>query len=320
MPAADPVDNGYGSASCFTSEIQNMMHCFGDSSQGSKETAELVESILKDQLNHIFELLCEIATNRDSTKIGIKEFLILLRRSPVKLRRFCQYLQVSDIKKTFNSGENITDTGVLNSSEPFEIHVESKQLRSALLFLWHIDPSGYLASIADPTKYCPLNDESLKERQQRMEVMTKSMDVDQYLEYSKAKQNSFKRSVPSQKFKEWFLKDQPTPVLTMTPRTWEILGYVTHETVAQIVDLSFLVRRDNTASRACDALEKNTVPVRTTRLNADLSQHSWSKAVQPLQIHEVLEAFRRFNTNNFRCSPFNQKSALHSARPQLLAL
>lgn len=189
------------------------MHCFGDSSQGSKETAELVESILKDQLNHIFELLCEIATNRDSTKIGIKEFLILLRwdyvlfeicnwnlfcsfhysatcllsdrRSPVKLRRFCQYLQVSDIKKTFNSGENITDTGVLNSSEPFEIHVESKQLRSALLFLWHIDPSGYLASIADPTKYCPLNDESLKERQQRMEVMTKSMDVDQYLEYSK---------------------------------------------------------------------------------------------------------------------------------------
>lgn len=58
----------------------------------------------------------------------------------------------------------------------------------------------------------------------------------------------------------------------MTPRTWEILGYVTHETVAQIVDLSFLVRRDNTASRACDALEKNTVPVRTTRLNADLSQ------------------------------------------------
>jgi len=238
----------------------------------------------------------------------------------VKLRRFCHYLQISDIKKTFNNDENLTDSGVLDSQDAHEIHVESKQLRSALLFLWHIDPSGYLASIADPTKPCPLNDESLKERQQRMEIMTKSMDVHQYLEHSKVKQNSFKRNLPSPKFKEWFLKDKPTPTITMTPRTWEILGYVTYETVAQIVDLTFLVRRDNIASKACDALERNTVPLRTSRVSTDISQQSWSKSAQPLQTHEVLEAFRRFNTNNSRCSPFNRRSALHFARPQLLAL
>lgn len=292
-----------------------MMHCFGDSSQALKETAELIESILKNQLNHSFELLCEIALNRESKKIGVKEFLILLRQSPVKLRRFCHYLQISDIKKNFNNEENLADASTL---EPNEIHVESKQLRSALLYLWHIDPSGFLPSIADPTKNCPLNDESLKERQQRMEIMTKSMDVHQYFEYSKAKQNSFKRNLPSPKFKEWFLKDRPTPELTMTARTWEILGYVTYETVAQIVDLSFLVRRDNNASKACDALERNAAPVRTSRAGMDASEQSWSKAVQPLQVNEVLEAFRRFNTNNSRCSPFNRRRA--SARPQLLAL
>ena len=60
-------------------EIQNMMHCFGDSPQSLKETVELVEIIVKEQLNHFFELLCETAINRDSKKIGVKEFLILLR-------------------------------------------------------------------------------------------------------------------------------------------------------------------------------------------------------------------------------------------------
>jgi len=240
---------------------------------------------------------------------------ISCRRNTLKLRRFCDYLQVSDLKKNFpNTGVNVLDF------EPNDIQVESKQLRSALSFLWQIDPSGYLVSIADPTKPCPLNDESLQERKQRMEIMTTSMDVQQYLEYSKVKQNSFKRSQPSQKFREWFLKDRPAPVFTMSPRTWEILGYFTYETVAQIVDLSFLVRRDNSASKACDTLERNRVPRQLSILSTNPSQPSWSRAVQPLQIHEVREAFRRYNTNQARCAPFDRRNALYSGRPRLLAL
>jgi len=56
-----------------------MMHCFGDSPHTLKETAELVENILRDQLTRFFELLCEIAAKRDAKKVGVKDFLILLR-------------------------------------------------------------------------------------------------------------------------------------------------------------------------------------------------------------------------------------------------
>ena len=255
--------------------------------------------------------------------------IALNRRSPVKLRRFCHYLQISDIKKNFNNEENLADASTL---EPNEIHVESKQLRSALLYLWHIDPSGFLPSIADPTKNCPLNDESLKERQQRMEIMTKSMDVHQYFEYSKvsekvifvfdtvkfewifqAKQNSFKRNLPSPKFKEWFLKERPTPELTMTARTWEILGYVTYETVAQIVDLSFLVRRDNNASKACDALERNAAPVRTSRAGMDASEvvdlHCWMKRSLSLMKLSYLFSNRgRKQSNHYKLTKYSRHS------------
>ena len=92
---------------------------------------------------------------------------------------------MSDLRKNFNSidkkpGE--IDDGLVDLNEA---QVESKQLRSALAFLQHIDPSGYLASISDPTKLCGLHDESLQERYERIENITRSMDVQQYLEYSK---------------------------------------------------------------------------------------------------------------------------------------
>ena len=65
------------------------------------------------------------------------------------------------------------------------LHSDSKKLKAALTFLQHIDPSGYLCSVADPTNPSSLTDDSLKERNQRIEKMTCAMDVQQYLEYAK---------------------------------------------------------------------------------------------------------------------------------------
>lgn len=116
------------------------------------------------------------------------------------------------------------------------------------------------------------------------------MDVQQYLEYAKvvdwslnaiqkyveiifvqAKSSSFKRSQPVGKFQEWLLKDSPTPEIIITAKAWSILSYFAYETVAQIVDLAFIVRRDNTAGKITDAVERNTVP-RVSPANADLSK------------------------------------------------
>ena len=56
-----------------------MMYGFGDSREPKKETVELVESILKNQLISFLGLLSETAAKIDSRKVGVKEFLILLR-------------------------------------------------------------------------------------------------------------------------------------------------------------------------------------------------------------------------------------------------
>lgn len=98
----------------------------------------------------------------------------------MKLRRFFTYLQVTDLKRI---AETADDKKELDELQGF--HTESKKLHSALSFLQHLDPTGYLVSVADPRKPSPIQDEALRERNQRIETLTASMDVQQYMEYSK---------------------------------------------------------------------------------------------------------------------------------------
>lgn len=60
-------------------EIKGMMFGFGDARLPNHETAELVEKIVKDQLIRLLNLLSEVAAKTDAKKIGIKEYLLLLR-------------------------------------------------------------------------------------------------------------------------------------------------------------------------------------------------------------------------------------------------
>lgn len=77
------------------------------------------------------------------------------------------------------------EVGKDDTTEIGEFNLESKKLQAALTFLQQIDPSGYLSSVADPTRPSPLPDDSLKERNMRIEKMTSAMDVQQYLDYTK---------------------------------------------------------------------------------------------------------------------------------------
>lgn len=80
---------------------------------------------------------------------------------------------------------------------------------------------------------------------------------------------SFKRNQPTRKFQDWLL--QGSSEVPMTSKAWDILSYFAYETVAQIVDLAFLVRRDNEAGQSADPIERNTVP-RVSPLNAELNK------------------------------------------------
>lgn len=300
MPAADVNENS-SSTGWYTSEVQKMMHGFGDSKHPLKETAELVEKIVKEQLIQLLNMLLEVSAKINSKKIDVKEFLILLRHNPVKLRRFCTYLQVTEFKKYAKE-----DDGSKDIVDFTEFPTDNQKLQSALAFLQYIDPSCYLCNVADPTKPSPLLDDTFRERNERIERMTSAMDVQQYLEYTKAKCTSFKRNQPSGKFQDWLLKDFSAPDVAMNATTWSILSYFAYETIAQIVDLAFIVRRDNTAGQVNDAVERNVVP-RVSPANADLSKPTWSNSMRPLQVAEVTEAIRRFNnTHNSMFAPFRR--------------
>lgn len=67
------------------------------------------------------------------------------------------------------------------------------------------------------------------------------------------------------------MEGSPIPELTMTAKAWDILSFFAYETVAQIVDLAFIVRRDNEAGQIIDAVERNAVP-RVLSLSAELNK------------------------------------------------
>lgn len=72
----------------------------------------------------------------------------------------------------------------------------------------------------------------------------------------------------------------------MTSKAWDILSYFAYETVAQIVDLAFLVRRDNEAGQISDPIERNTVP-RISPLNAELNKVCLLKRFFSIQNNEM---------------------------------
>ncbi len=282
-----------------------MQFGFGDSPKPLVATTELIEKIVKEQLVLILDLLCETAMTRESSSIGIEDFLFLLRHSPLKLRRFCHYLQVRDMKKALskeNKGNVVRELELTS----IDNRTETKDLTHALKFLHHIDPTGYLSSVADPNRDCPLTDDQFKERVSRIDHMTISMDISQYLEYSKvrlsnpfhfqyfsmcitirlqARQSSFGRQQTSTKFRDWILHDTPIPDVNTNAKTWDFLSYLAYETVGQIVDLAFIVRRESTAAGPSrDTIERNMAP-RQLPFNTNINQ-----------VREFLLLFLRFTT------------------------
>ena len=109
-------------------------------------------------------------------------FVWFFRHKPVKLRKFCKYLQITNFRKLKGLDTESKDNVEF---EWDQIQSDSKQLQDALNLLQHLDPSGYLVSVADPTKPSPLLDESMIERNTRIESMTTTMSVEQYCEYAK---------------------------------------------------------------------------------------------------------------------------------------
>ncbi|KAM6997854.1 transcription initiation protein SPT3 homolog [Tautogolabrus adspersus] len=226
------------SRTSFIPELQSMMFALGDARRPLHETAALVEDIVHTQLITMLHQACEGAALRGSRVISAEDILFLMRRDKKKVGRLLKYLQFRDYKSKLLKGLEDEDPqqetsagGVAGGNQ--------RRKRLAQDFLVWMDQTGDLLSLAERQEVDPVK----QERMERLERQTRMMDQTQYSEFCESRQLSFAKK--ASKFRDWL--DCSTLELKPNSVAMEILSYLAYETVAQIVDLSLLVKQEMTA-------------------------------------------------------------------------
>uniref|UniRef100_A0A087Y6U8 SPT3 homolog, SAGA and STAGA complex component n=1 Tax=Poecilia formosa TaxID=48698 RepID=A0A087Y6U8_POEFO len=178
---------------------------------------------------------CEGAALRGSRVISAEDILFLMRRDKRKLARVLKYLQFRDYKSKLL--KNLEEEDV--QQEPGGLAAGGNQRRQRLAqdFLVWMDQTGEFLSLAEKQEVDPVKQERMEVRGHH-EIMSekKYLDIYKHLNATTAKKAS--------KFRDWLdcssLELKPNSIAT------EILSYLAYETVAQIVDLSLLVKQEMT--------------------------------------------------------------------------
>ncbi|XP_028982941.1 transcription initiation protein SPT3 homolog [Betta splendens] len=224
------------SRTSFIPELQSMMFALGDARRPLHETAALVEDIVHTQLITMLHQACEGAALRGSRVISAEDILFLMRRDKRKMVRLLKYLQFRDYKskllKSLEDEDTIQDSGAVAGGN-------QRRQRLAQDFLAWMDQTGELLSLAERQEVDPIK----QERMERLERQTRAMDPAQYSEFCESRQLSFAKK--ASKFRDWL--DCSSLELKPNSIAMEILSYLAYETVAQIVDLSLLVKQEMTA-------------------------------------------------------------------------
>lgn len=282
----------------YITEIRQMMHGFGDCSEPLIESAKIIEDVVLHQMRAIVKKACEVAERRGTLKksniVTAEDFIFLLRKDKIKLQRLMKYLELKQFKANVNK--------VLKNDTPEKI-VDDEQLQNGKLkglyheFLSTIDNTGELlesTSIIDEIK---LN------RCIRAEMMTRSMDEARYIKFSNARNASFANK-HRHKFNDWICTDGD---ITVSKQGLVVLGYLAYETVAQIIDLAFLVRQDQTKIYG-DAIDR----LRLSYVNPYTYKpyyHGKGATTKPITPAEITEALRRYWSPQLDMTgPFNRWS------------
>ncbi|KAM4607057.1 transcription initiation protein SPT3 homolog isoform 2-T2 [Polymixia lowei] len=186
---------------------------------------------------------CEGAVLRGSRVISAEDILFLMRRDKRKVSRLLKYLQFRDYKsklfKTMEDDDTQQDTDRWGGGGGTVAGANQRRQRLAQDFLAWMDQTGELLSLAERQEVDPVK----QERLERLERQTRAMDQAQYSEFCESRQLSFAKK--ASKFRDWLdcssLEVKPNGI------AMEILSYLAYETVAQIVDLSLLVKQEMTS-------------------------------------------------------------------------
>lgn len=287
----------------YTQDIRQMMHGFGDSSEPLLESAKIIEDVVLQQMKTIVKRACEIADRRAGSKknniINGEDLIFLLRKNKIKLQRLLKYLELKELgisvqKVMVNDmPQNVMDSEQLDSTKrkiPFQA------------FLEQIDNTGELLENSSTM------DEIKRRRCIRADMATRSMDEMRYIKYSRARRVSFANK-NRYKFSEWVGLDGD---VTLSKQAFAILSYLAYETVAQIIDLAFLVRQDQNKMHgdAIDRQRLNYVNPFTYKPYYHGENTNVTKAFTPSEINEALR--RYWSPQLDMTGPFNRWSMRRS--------
>ncbi|XP_051157286.1 transcription initiation protein SPT3 homolog [Leptopilina boulardi] len=261
-------------------EIQQMMHGFGDCSEPLIDSARIVEDIVLRQMRSIVKDAFEVAKQRGSNTVNAEDFIFLLRKDTVKLQRLIKYLDLKEFKSSIYKVTNSEPTDKLSDIKQMEESKKSKKLWET--FLETLDTTGEICNnktSVDDVKY---------NRCVRAEIMSKNLDEARYIDYSKARNVSFVNR-HRHKFSDWII---PNGDVSISKQGYVILSYFAYETVAQIIDLAFLVRQDQNKiyGDALDRLKISYCNPQTFKTH----QQSKSSIMKPISPSEINEAVRRY--------------------------
>ncbi|XP_050449616.1 transcription initiation protein SPT3 homolog isoform X1 [Cataglyphis hispanica] len=285
----------------YTQDIRQMMHGFGDSSEPLFESAKIIEDVVLQQMRAIVSRACEIADRRAGSKKNIingEDFIFLLRKDKVKLQRLLKYLELKELggsvqKAMMNDApQNVLDSEQLDSTKkkvPFQA------------FLEQIDNTGELLENSSTM------DEIKRRRCIRADIATRSMDEMRYIKYSRARRVSFINK-NRHKFSDWVGLDGD---ITLSKQAYTILSYLAYETVAQIIDFTFLVRQDQNKMHG-DAIDRQRLNY-VNPFTYKPYYHGKNVVTKPFTPSEINEALRRYWSPQLDMTgPFNRWSMRRS--------
>ncbi|RMX54548.1 hypothetical protein pdam_00004566 [Pocillopora damicornis] len=225
------------------------LYAFGDSRKPSTESALLIEEIVHSQMASLVVRAAEVTNMRGGRFMSVEDIIFLMRKDKEKLKRLIKYLNFKDVKNKTQKQTSQDDDEVLEAAASET--KGSKKRKVSYDFVSTIDQTGDLVALFEDDDI----DELKQERNERAERLSRTLDPQQYLEFTECRQANFNKKAG--KFKEWL---DCASLIDMKPNTpvMEVFSFLAYEIVGQIVDLALLVKKD---LEACDVLTQAMPPV-----------------------------------------------------------
>ncbi|XP_022673104.1 SAGA complex subunit spt3-like isoform X2 [Varroa jacobsoni] len=207
------------------SVIKSVMFAFGDVRNPQDNTADTVEKILQDQMHLAYRLAWENCQQRGTSVVEVLDVVFLYRRDIPLLHRLYRRLstrsQVRQLQQQLGAKMGASDGEKTLQELRYSFRlIDDPRLNEVL-------EESYIDAIS-------------QERLWRMDVRTRGMDRQEYLEFHAARGVSFGTSGPARRaFLEWLSQNV---LWQLSPSAGDVLAFIAYEIVAKLTESAVAIR------------------------------------------------------------------------------